>query len=245
MDRGTGRGHYWPTTSEDTKTDSDVDRGRRSAGHQSTDTPDTNQPSTYHRPSHGSEASCGPHSDTSGEASLGQPVPGQDLQAPVMRPGLAPITVTRQSPMIALVSKMDQPLSPLTPQQTQSPSTPQTEAAMEVGAWGAVVIPPEFVKITQQKQRKGCRTKSQTCPICHDTCTGEGTPLRHQVLYKHLPWFFRPDLACWDCGRPFPGYGQWATHQTDEHPTGGMAGEEGLSRYWRYIGGLITLLELI
>ena len=50
---------------------------------------------------------------------------------------------------------------------------------------------PSFVRKNQRTPKVG----KKECPICRQTVT----IMKRHVEAKHLPWYFSPDLACWQC----------------------------------------------
>ena len=82
--------------------------------------------------------------------------------------------------------------------------------------------------------RKGKRKRS--CPICFET---EDRPRWH-VMRSHLPWYWMPTTACWQCGKQEAQRGKNAINHTLDHD-GGFTDSQ-LHEWCQLVNGALYLL---
>ena len=78
----------------------------------------------------------------------------------------------------------------------------------------------------------------RTCKICNLTVW---TSLKRHVWRVHLPWFWRPELACWKCEKACAGAAELEERHLKRHPEGAFRTEDQLARWMDTMKAILEL----
>ena len=78
----------------------------------------------------------------------------------------------------------------------------------------------------------------RTCKICDLTVS---TSLKCNVWRVHLPWFWRPELACWNCKKACAGAAELEDRHLKRHPEGGFRTEDQLAMWMDTMKAILEL----
>ena len=101
------------------------------------------------------------------------------------------------------------------------PSVQVQHSLREVVETAAAEVPQGIAVVVGNQPMDG-----RTCKICNLKVSRS---LKHHVWRIHLPWFWRPELACWKCEKACAGAAELEDGHLKRHPEGGLSNREPAS----------------